>query len=375
MTKERLNILLDAYLSDQLSEGERQELSAAMGEQENAEQVKAFIEQCLETRVFNYDPDLSGFNARLLASIKQPTKVRKMQWWKYAAAAVVIAVMVFTGKQFFNKEKPITASVYHNDVAPGKPGAKLKLSNGRVIELDSVKDGLIAMEGGLQVYKQNGEIIYMGDADAGAGVLYNELVADKKQTSSARLPDGSIAWVNAESSVRYPVVFGGNERKVTMTGEAIFQVTHNEKQPFRVYVGDQVFEDLGTVFNINAYSDQSIIKTTVLEGSVKIKNTNIRPGQQAIVGKEGEVVLRAVDTEEVFAWRDGQFDFTGTSVEDILQQAARWYDVEIVYQSRINERFTISVNRDKPISQLLQQMELSGGVHFEIEGRKITVKP
>ncbi|MES2331190.1 MAG: FecR domain-containing protein [Bacteroidota bacterium] len=301
--------------------------------------------------------------------------IRRFRW---VAAAVLILI---AGSLYFLLQPktgtPIMASVYHNDVAPGKAGAKLKLNDGRIIELDSVKDGVIAMEAGMKVIKKGGEIFYEGKSSNETAMIYNELIADKKQRSSATLPDGSIAWVNAASSVRYPVQFTGNERKVTMTGEAAFKVTHNAKQPFRVYVNGQVFEDLGTEFNVNAYGDEAVIRTTVLEGLVQVGTTQIAPGKQAQVDKNGSVkLLTNIETDEVFAWRDGLFNYTDADIEEIMKQAARWYDVEVEFKTKINQQFTIiGLSRDKGLTEFLQALEQAGHVHFEVEGKKVTVRP
>lgn len=298
---------------------------------------------------------------------------------RWVAAAVFILIAGATGWFLLhsaNEPQPITASIYHNNVAPGKVGATLKLSGNRTIDLDKVADGVIAYENGMKVIKKNGEITYEGTANT-QEVIYNELIADKKQRSSAVLPDGSIAWVNASSSVKYPIHFTGSNRRVSMTGEAIFRVKHNAAQPFQVEAKGHIFEDVGTEFNINAYDDEAVIKTTVLEGEVKIGTTSIKQNQQVQINKQGQTKLFSnIETDEVFAWRDGQFNYSGTDIEEIMKQAAKWYDVEIEFKTKINEPFTIlGLSRDKGLTEFLQALEQAGHVHFEVQGRKVTVKP
>jgi ferric-dicitrate binding protein FerR (iron transport regulator) len=379
---ERTGYLLKAWYDGTISPAEEAELAAvlASGKQEAA--VHAAL-QSLWAQHHGQEAFPAAVSEELYQKIRPRQQaapgVHFMRRFRWVAAAVFILIAGATGWLLLHQgteQAQITGSIYRNDVAPGKVGATLKLSDNRVIQLDSVADGVIAVEHGMKVIKRNGEIFYEGKAANSEAVIYNELIAAKKQRSSATLPDGSIAWVNASSSVRYPVHFTGNERRVTMTGEAIFKVAHNEKQPFRVYARGQVFEDLGTEFNINAYDEEPVIRTTVLEGLVQTGSTRIAPGQQAQVAANGQVKLNTqVNIDEVFAWRDGQFSFSGADIEEIMKQTARWYDVEVEFTAKINQQFTIGLNRDKTLTEFLQALEQAGHVHFEVQGRKVTVKP
>lgn len=380
MDQKILAELLDELLTNRISQEDAKRFVSLMDEPES----RAKLEAIMETRFMGDHYEIPGDPDRqesirqlLLEKIGKPKRRVIPVFVRYAAAAAIlfaIATTYFIINKKQDHPAPV-ASVYKNDVAPGKPGAKLKLSGGRILQLDSLTDGLIASEGGYQIYKQNGEIIYKGNASAVTEVLYNELIADKKQMSSATLPDGTIAWVNAASSVRYPVHFTGSERKVTMTGEAIFKVKHNEKQPFRVFAGDKVFEDKGTEFDINAYNT-NVITATVAEGLVQTGNVGIKAGQQATVDERGKINISAnADMETIFAWRDGQFTFSNATIEEVMKQAELWYDIEVVYEGRTDQRFIFSADRSKPISNLLHKIEESSGVHFEIDGRKVTVRP
>jgi transmembrane sensor len=212
------------------------------------------------------------------------------------------------------------------------------------------------MEGNVQVIKEKGKIFYRGLSELPAdAVLYNEIIEDKGRYTSVQLPDGSTAWINSGSSIRYPLVFSGKERKITMTGRAAFLVVHNEKQPFRVYTAGEVFEDKGTEFNIDAYETRAV-RMTVREGMVQVKSLLVRPNEQVKINETGDVsLIKDIDTGPVFAWRNNEFDFTRATVEEIMQEAARWYDIEVKYQGRIDQRFSLTVSRDKPISALLRQ--------------------
>jgi ferric-dicitrate binding protein FerR (iron transport regulator) len=189
------------------------------------------------------------------------------------------------------------------------------------------------------------------------------------------LSDGSKVWLNAGSSVRFPVAFTGNERKVSITGEAYFEVAHDARKPFIVKdinrnAEVQVF---GTHFNVNAYDDEPTINVTLLEGSVKVNNTMIKPGQQAQVGN-GVKVASNVDFDEVMAWKNGRFQFEGAGIEEVMRQVARWYDVEVIYENKpLNQHFRGGISREVEASKLFKMLEMTEAVHFRIEGKKVYV--
>ncbi|MEO8171738.1 MAG: FecR family protein, partial [Sediminibacterium sp.] len=188
------------------------------------------------------------------------SRVVPFRRWRISAAAVFLIAIASWWLLNKNEKHGAATIAYTREVQPGRAGAKLKLSDGRVIMIDTVKDGLITMDGKVRIYIKNGEVHYEG---IGQENVYNEIIADKGKYITAVLPDGSTVWLNAGSSIRYPLQFTGKERLVTMTGEASFRVIHNSGQPFRVSVKGQVVEDIGTEFNINAYDDEAEIKTTV----------------------------------------------------------------------------------------------------------------
>jgi transmembrane sensor len=308
------------------------------------------------------------------------TKVVKIKWSKYAAAAAVVAIMVFIGKQLIKEKSQATATVYKSDVQPGRMGAILELPNGQKIVLDTAANGLLANQSNTSFTKdENGvSIASMNTIAKDAPVEFVKVTVPLKHTQKIFLPDGTTIWLNAGSSIVFPTRFTGNERLVKTTGEIIAKVTYDAKNPFRIETRGTTYEDKGTEFNINAYDDEPVVRITVMEGLVSTKGTLIKAGQQARVNANGQVTVTDNVTQqklsEIFAWRDEQFSFSGATAEDILKQIAKWYDVEIVYEDRITEEFTISIDRKKPISSLLKSMERSGDVHFEIDGRKIIVR-
>ncbi len=185
--------------------------------------------------------------------------------------------------------------------------------------------------------------------------------------------------MNAASSLTYPTAFNSNERKVTITGEAYFEVAHDASKPFTVSKGATAVQVLGTHFNVNAYDDELAIRVTLLEGSVKVTDgttaKTIRPGDQAQVKGTSIDLFTGIDTDEVIAWKEGKFKFNSADIETILRQAARWYDVDIEYKGKTNETFSGGIGRTENISQLLYILEITKKVHFEINGKIITVKP
>jgi len=220
----------------------------------------------------------------------------------------------------------------------------------------------------------------LGSVLAGKGALvYNRIQVPYGGQYQLELPDGTKVWLNAGSSLRYPVSFTGHERKVELTGEGYFEVAKNKTMPFRVQTSKQVVEVLGTHFNINAYNDDPSVKTTLLEGSVKVtQNTMgtfkmLKPGQQSVL-KNNELQVKEADTEEAVAWKNGLFLFNDQSLDEIMHQVSRWYDLQIVFDdvSLKTQRFGGSISRFKNVSQLLQVLESTGSVHFKIEGRRLT---
>jgi ferric-dicitrate binding protein FerR (iron transport regulator) len=215
----------------------------------------------------------------------------------------------------------------------------------------------------------------------------------------ATLPDGSRVWLNAASSLKYPVRFDGRERVVELSGEGYFEVRPapssapggGERKPFIVKVNGIEVEVVGTHFNINAYKDDAVTRTTLLEGKVRVRRKPIAdsrqssvvsgevilyPGEQAVAGVHGVITMqKEINTEEIIAWKNGWFDFKDASIETVLQQASRWYNIEVVYKTKINKHFNAEVLRSEPLEKLLRLLELTGGVHFKIDNKTIYVLP
>lgn len=314
---------------------------------------------------------------------------RKVYFLRIAAAAAVLILVVST--LFWLKEReeqplselPIEQR-YQNDVAPGGNKAILTLADGRQIVLDTAA-GSIASEGGVTVINLQGQLSYeeTGGTEYPSVVRYHTISTPRGGRYQVVLADGSRVWLNAASSLRFPSAFPGKDRMVELTGEGYFEVAHRAGQPFRVKAGDAEIQVLGTHFNINSYADEPVLKTTLLEGAVKVlkdeQEALLRPGQQAQVQRQGASAIRVLpgaDLEEVTAWKEGKFLFAGIRIQQIMRELARWYDVEVNYSGPISdEEFFGSISRSEHISAVLKKLEATKTIRFTISGRKVTVMP
>jgi len=318
---------------------------------------------------------------------KQIFKERKsiISLWPRIAAAVSIAIAVSAAGGYFIFHKNQTAqqiSQNQNDVAPGSNKAILKMANGKQVIITGAKNGLLAQQGSTTITKTaDGKLTYANSATNSGIMLYDTLIVPRGGQHQIKFSDGSIAFLNADSKLRIPENFEKSDRTVELiSGEADFQVVHNSKSPFRVKVKGQITEDIGTEFNINAYPDETNIKTTLLAGVVKVssksKSSVLKPGQQSVVNPSSNTIrVYNVDTDEAFAWKNGKFIFSSTPLDNIMSQLSRWYDVEVVYQddSIKQKQFSAISTRFANASQVLHNLELTGEVKFKIEGKRITV--
>ena len=319
-------------------------------------------------------------------TIGTDTKKRRMIWPMVAAAAIIaiVSTLVFiTVNDQRATSSPVVVTTPTDIKAPENNRAVITLADGRKVYLDSAGTGTLATQQNTNVIKnENGEIVYKAtDITAHVSPLtFNTLYNPRgSKVVTLALADGTKVWLNSESSLRYPTAFTGNGREVEITGEAYFEVSPNAAKPFHVKKGEVNVQVLGTHFNVNAYEDEAAIKVTLLEGLVEVKSKNekvkIRPGEQATITSDFKLqTSNDIDLGEVMAWKEGQFIYTNADLPTIMQQMARWYDVEVVYQDKITDKYTVNVSRDVPVSKLFQFLEMSGGVRFEIEGKKVTVK-
>ncbi len=308
-----------------------------------------------------------------------PSPLRRL----WIAAAVVFIILLGGTAWFFinraNKQRvPVAqAALPKGDVAPGRNGAILTLSNGKKILLDSAGNGELASDSGVAVIKKDGAIAYRGKTEE---MVYNTVATPKGRQWQLTLSDGTKVWLNAGSSIRYPVSFPGNERLVEMKGEVYFEVAQKAGAPFIVQAPKQSIQVLGTHFNVNAYGDEPIFRTTLLEGSVQVMSSDkkvlIRPGQQVSNNyTTGSLTIKEANVDDAIAWINGRFKFDNSDLKTVMRQIARWYDVEVEYRGNIsNPQFGGGTYRSSNLSEVLQVLELSG-VHFKLEERKIIVTP
>lgn len=302
-----------------------------------------------------------------------------------AAASLVIFISVAIYFTLRDTKNDIVAEAapqqIKSEIAPGENKAILTLSDGSTIILDDAKNGQVAEQGGTQITKlTNGQLVYNRSNGEPAKVAFNSLTTPRGGQFKLTLPDGSEAWLNAASSIKYPTAFTGRERKVEISGEVYFEIAHNASKPFKVSVNGIEVKVLGTHFNINAYNDEGLVKTTLLEGSIRLAKdgsvTTLTPGQQAqIRNGSGIKVVNDVDVNQVVAWKNGYFSFNRADVQTVMRQIARWYDVEVSYEKNIPERqFGGKIDRNSNITEVLKILEESK-VHFRINGKKIIVSP
>lgn len=295
-----------------------------------------------------------------------------------AAAAVLVMAMVggyflFVGPSADDHQLIQSPQEGHtHDVNPGTYKAKLRLADGREIILDSAALGELAKQGNTSVINQEGQLVYSGN---GGEVLYNTVSTGRGETYSMTLADGSQVWLNAGSSIYFPVSFPGKERRIEVTGEVYVKVARNPRQPFIASAKGLEVMALGTEFNINAYQDESGLKATLVEGSVKVNSSVIlNPGEQAewVKGKLG--VPKIVNLDEVIGWKEGFFHFESADIKTILRQFARWYDIDVVYEGAVTQdRFFVIMNRNSSLATVLKSLK-AAGLEFIIEGRRLTVK-
>ncbi len=310
--------------------------------------------------------------------------VRKLNVWRKIAVAASILLTLGLGSYFlfFNKERKQNEIARTTDpidiIAPQTNRAMITMANGEHVYLDSALNGKLLQQNGIEVVKlEDGKIIYSGSATE---VVYNTLSNPRgSKVIDMTLVDGSHVWLNAGSSVTYPVAFVGKERKVSVTGEAYFEVAHDATKPFYVTKEDMQVQVLGTKFNVNAYDDERDIKVTLLEGSVKTSNKIgsiiLKPGQQARLISNQQPVISNPDLEEVMAWKNGLFSFNRADIKTVIRQLARWYDVEVVYEGTVTkDLFGGDIQRNLSLSKVLDFLQKSQ-VHFVLDGKKLTVMP
>jgi transmembrane sensor len=385
-------ILVEKYHAGTLTPAEKLELDEWY---QSFEDREAVVYSATATQEHIHDT----LKERILISIDKQSPAlanhKKRNW--LPAAAILLALAFTSAFLFWSKTKPsvhnpVAKTVVPKpqakpDIAPGGNKAILTLADGSTIILDSAANGLLGKQGNIKVQKlENGLLAYAIDGRTIAendAAFYNTISTPRGGQYQVTLADGSQVWLNAASSIRFPVAFTGKERKVEITGEAYFEVAKDAARPFKVSANGSEVEVLGTHFNINAYDDETAIRTTLLEGKVKVSVANaaatakyLLPGQQSNISKEGTIkVVNDADTEEAVAWKNGRFQFKSADLKSILRQISRWYNVDIEYRGNVTLHFTGQLTRNANVSKVFEKLALTNEVHFTISGQKIIVSP
>lgn len=395
MSQNRLRYLIEQYANDRSTPEEVKELFAWIESNENKELLKAEIEGLWRSQ---NDPDVQYQVdwETVFAGIKQGQQGQQVQqgvvrpmWRKIAAAAVLVGILVSAAVWFsrdHSEQGQLTVDAARDVLAPDVNRATITLSDGTTVYLDSVFNGQVALQGDVAIMKlDSGQIDYRQTASMGEqGTGFNTLRNPRgSRVIQMMLNDGTRIWLNAGSSVTYPVRFVGNERNVVLSGEAFFNVAHDESKPFTVTKNETTVEVIGTEFNVNAYDDDDEIKVTLIGGAVRVNSRNssevLAPGQQAIVSRQNGLSIReSVNMDAVLAWVNGRFIFDGENIQGIMRQLARWYNVDVKYEGDVTgERFVgvFSRSRNQNISAILDMFKKTKTVNFEIRGRDVVVTP
>jgi ferric-dicitrate binding protein FerR (iron transport regulator) len=409
MDHSRLSFLFELYINQRCSEAEENELMQLLEDPANKSSIlpiiNKFITEKEETARIDNKSAIDMLQA-IFASNKNQTQPAtplgvhrvhflRTAWFRYAAA--IIAILGISAYLWLNNRnqpaltanngnKPVSTDITH-----GNNKATLTLADGNTILLDGAATGSPIQKDNNILRLDANQLAYNRERINANGVEeFNTVTTPRGAQYQIVLPDGSKVWLNAASSLRFPTAFVGKERKVEVTGEAYLEIAKNSKQPFFVTLrqaqgnGTEI-QVLGTAFNVNAYAEESIVKTTLINGSIKVNTASaseiLKPGQQAQIRLDREdknnrhITIRQTNIEQVLAWKNGVFNFNDASLEDVMNQLARWYDLKIVYTAGVtNIQFWGELDRSQPLSEVLLGLKDSD-VHFKLEGRNLIVLP
>jgi ferric-dicitrate binding protein FerR (iron transport regulator) len=343
-----------------------------------------------------------------IAIERRKVGIFSFQILRFIAAAVVVMAMAAGVYMLYHRpsagalvKKENSSQRFKNDIAPGNDNALLQLADGSTIAPEKAGNGILKYEDGTAVRKEQGQLMYdappIAPGIATKALIYNTITTPRKSRYRVVLPDGSKVWLNAGSSLRFPVSFKGARREVELKGEAYFEVAAQVslaggRTPFMVKItgaSEQAseVEVMGTRFDINAYPDEATINTTLFEGHVLLRPSagsstgsqpkqpiELGPGQQARLARDGSVQVLNPDMEQALAWKNNLFLFHDTDIETIMRMVSRWYDVSVVYEGKTTQAFNGKISRDTSLSKLLTILELTGDIYFTIEGDTVTVK-
>ncbi|SDL66023.1 FecR family protein [Pedobacter sp. ok626] len=382
---QELQLLYQKYLNDELAAIEIKQLLQALGDIPE-DKLCAITGSGLSNIHVNVEKDQEESKRlqQVLNRIKRDhiqvkgTLSLRANWLFRISIAASIAVILSVGLYLYHKPAiPVTFT----QIKPGGNKAILTLSNGTIIDLTDIQNGQITSEKGLTIQKtKNGQLRYNADASTDV-VGYHTIATPKGGKYQVILADQTVVWLNAASSLKFPASFTGKERNVELVGEAYFEVAKDSLHPFIVAVAGQQVKVLGTHFNINAYTDEDVVNTTLLEGKVQISKGNSRkellPGDQALTSFESNTisVSKSDDTESAIAWKNDVFYFDEASVAVIMRQISRWYDVEVMYKGAPPAGvFSGKISRNSSLPELIKRLSYAG-LNCKVKNGRLIVEP
>lgn len=389
LQENEFNELMSRYISGEITASEKLTLLEMLDKQESLDPLDSIMRDNLAKAKNDFATEkqtqefVNKLNSKIISSnnLSEPEEIKLFRWKNWLVAAS-LALAVGVGATYISKGNQIeeaqvaTQQEIPLEITAAVSGAILTLADGSQIVLDSLGNGQIAQQSNTTISNKDGKLIY--NSQQGATTVYNTMSTPKAQKYNLQLADGTKVWLNASSSIKFPTAFSGKTREVSITGEAYFEVSSDKRKPFIVDVGGMKVEVLGTHFNINSYEDEDLIRTTLLEGSVVInqnmKSKKLYPGQQATVNSIGDINLEQnVNLSQVMSWKNGLFYFEKSSLQEVMREISRWYDVEVVYVGEIPARnFEGEIQRNLKLSEVLRILELNK-VKFKLEGRTVLI--
>ena len=375
MTTQEFHLLYEKLLSGTITAEEKLKLSAyidKMEEDSHPWQDEMGNKEAIEEEIHS-----------LLAQQVQPKRTISISRVLAVAAAITGLIIIAGGIYKYNQPPiphPLARQTVPAPVKPGKDRAILTLADGSVITLDSAKNGSLINKNGITIKQiQNGAIAYnAGNADP---ATWSTISTPRGGQYQIVLEDGTKAWLNAASSLRFPTSFRNNERTVEVSGEVYFEIATDASKPFKVNFNGNTISVLGTHFNVNAYKDEDNSKVTLLEGAIKVSNKAgqqlLKPGMQAQVSdSNSHITTCKANMEAAIAWKNGYFTFDQENIQSIMRKLARWYDISVNYRGDMTGKiFSGTISRFDDISEVLGMISLTGTIHFQIQGRDLIVMP
>ncbi|RQO72176.1 hypothetical protein DBR43_13250 [Pedobacter sp. KBW06] len=377
MNKDGILLLLKKYEEGNCTPEEEAVIESWYNQQARKNKINPIQEELSETKELMWE----------MIGQQVPAPKSRFIVYRRIAAAAAILMVIGAGIYFYNSNTnlapPVESKISQsNDIAPGGNKAYLVLADGKRIALTDAKNGTLAEQSGITITKKaDGQLIYtISEQKAGNASGFNTIETPNGGQYQVSLPDGTVVWLNAASSLKYPTSFANSkQRKVELNGEAYFEVAKDKNKPFYVRSKGQELEVLGTHFNVNSYTNEQAVRTTLFEGSVRVSNSGaqkvLKPGQQSVAQNKGLTVGTA-NLQEVLAWKNGYFDFNDEEIQSVMRKLSRWYNVDIEFNGKITaERFNGGISRYKNISQVLSLLSSTGAVRFKVEGRRVIVMP